>query len=105
MFSLRDCKRFLYCVCACECVLIATHLHTHAHDRLQVRCLEIVGFLFEHSRSNLPELESLYSNCVLPALQQACPEMREVAVKCLGLYSCLDVSEARTNLPLSLIHI
>ena len=31
---------------------------------------------------------------------QACPEMREVAVKCLGLYSCLDIKDAETNLPL-----
>ena len=41
--------------------------------RLQIlwtRCLEIVAFLFEHSRSNLPELESLYTSCVLPGLQQ-----------------------------------
>eukprot|EP00750_Incisomonas_marina_P033132 INCI9580.2.p1 GENE.INCI9580.2~~INCI9580.2.p1 ORF type:complete len:823 (+),score=185.98 INCI9580.2:121-2589(+) len=71
--------------------------------RLQIlwtRCLEIVAFLFEHSRSNLPELESLYTSCVLPGLQQACPEMREVAVKCLGLYSCLDIKDAETNLPL-----
>lgn len=26
--------------------------------------------------------------------------MREVAVKCLGLYSCLDIKDAETNLPL-----
>mgnify|MGYP000450799514 CR=1 FL=1 len=65
-----------------------------------IRCLNIVSFLFEHSRSNLPELEALYSGSVLPALQQSCPELREVAVKCLGLFSCLNEKEAGANLEL-----
>ena len=37
---------------------------------LWVRSLSIVAFLFEHSRSILPELETLYTTCVLPGLQQ-----------------------------------
>ena len=32
--------------------------------------------------------------------EQACPEMREIAVQCMGLYSCLDLGAATRNLPL-----
>lgn len=63
-------------------------------------CLAITEDLLQNTRKNLadPGLAGLLQSVILPAIQHPSPDVRNAAVKCLGLFCLLSKEEARTHL-------
>lgn len=69
-----------------------------------MRCLSITASLLKRVKKSaqIPEIEGLLDDIILPNVQSEYPLLRLVAVECLGLYCILNVDRARTHLPLFL---
>jgi len=63
-------------------------------------CLAITEDLLQNTRKTLadPGLAGLLQSVILPAIQHPSPDVRNAAVRCLGLFCLLSKEEARTHL-------
>ncbi|KAL6049642.1 Condensin complex component, non-smc subunit [Balamuthia mandrillaris] len=79
-------------------------LFENMEDSVYFRLLHITEALLQRTPKDLRDgsIAGLFQSVIFPGMQYSLPEVRELAVRCLGLYCMLDENAAKTHLQLFL---